>query len=172
MTRTARWLKQALGPLALISLAALVGCAATPRELSFETIEQQASAGTGKAWESEKPGLIVVATPEELNQIDDLVSRDAQEELRQADYDAYFVVAVFIGRRPTSSRAQFQRVVRRGGQVTLDVLDQGPGYIPVVSSPYFLIKVRKDGKWGRRCTFRLRLTDGEQRTVSVSHYIP
>lgn len=82
MTRMAGWLKRALELLVLVFLTALLGCAATPRELPFDRLERQASAGTGKDWESEKPGLIVVATAEELNQIDDLVSRDAQEKLQ------------------------------------------------------------------------------------------
>ena len=172
MKRMTGWLKRVLGPLALVFLTALVGCGAIPRELSFETIERQAAGGRGELWEAEEPGLMVIATAEELNQIDNLVTQEAQEKLRQVDYDAYFVVAAFLGKRTSNPGFQVERVVRRGSQITLYALDQGDGFLAAITSPYQLIEVRKEGKWGRQFTFKLRFTEGEQRIVSVSHHIP
>jgi hypothetical protein len=147
----------------------LIGCRPKETELPFETIEHRESAGV--IWEAKEPELMIMSTPEDLAQINDLFTKDAQAQLRAMDFDTYFAIASFLGRQGDSHEGiQIERAVRRGDAISVYVHVGKPGMFEIVSSPYHLVKVRKEGTWDRKIEFELFL-DGTSAT-SVSHFVP
>ena len=67
-------------------------------ELPFETIEQT---DYSPKYEDREPGLVIIASTDEANQLDGWVSPDALEQLREMGYGNYFAVVAFLGWQPT-----------------------------------------------------------------------
>ena len=165
-------LKSVAGVLLLAVLAVvLVSCKPKEIELPFETIERRQGAGTGELWEAREPGLMVIATSEDLAQIDGLFTEDAQAQLCEVDFNACFAVAAFLGWQGSGHEGIWiEQVARRGEGVAVHVRVGKPGWTSEVTSPYHLVKVRKEGDWNRNIRFTLYL-DGTAAT-SLSHFIP
>jgi len=165
-------LKGVAGVLLLAGLAVvLTACKPKEIELPFETIERLDTSVTGEIWEAREPGLMVIATLEDLAQIDDLFTKDAQAQLREMDSDIHFAVAAFLGWQGSGHEGIWiEQVVRRGDQIAVHVRVGRPGGTSVVTSPYHLVTVRKEGNWNRKIRFTLHL-DGTVIT-SLVHFIP
>jgi hypothetical protein len=151
-------------------LPALVGCqrgeAAT---LPFETIEREN--WHWPPWSSQEPGLVIMATPEELTQLDGLVTEATQTQLREVDFQTHFVVAVFQGWYDSGQEGNtIEQVVRQGNTVTLHVHAGRKGGQLQETSPYHIIQVTKEGAWNQEIDFAVRFDD--RRVVRRSHFIP
>jgi hypothetical protein len=68
--------------------------------LSFETVEQEDYSGTGIMYESKDPGIIIVSSIEDINNLAGLVSENSIKQFQTLDYQSYFIVATFHGRKP------------------------------------------------------------------------
>jgi hypothetical protein len=136
---------------------ALTACKPKVIELPFETIERLDQSGTGEMWKPIEPGLMVIATAEDLAEIDGLFTKDAQAQLREMDYETYFAVAAFLGHRGSvSAGIWIEQVVRRGDEIAIYVGQQTKSFTQSIeTSPYHLVKVRKEGRWGRTIRFTL-----------------
>jgi hypothetical protein len=155
-------------PLPLLYLTA---CQPRESELPFETIERRDWPGSGREWEVREAGMMIMATSEDLAQTDNLFTEDAQAQLRELDFDAYFAVAVFLGWQGSGHEGiDIERVVRRGDEVSVYVKVGGPRGTDEETSPYHLVKVRKEGNWDQTIHFTLYM-DGTE-AVSPSHFIP
>jgi hypothetical protein len=156
---------------ALMVLVGMTACQPREEKLPFETIERLDASGTGELWEAKESGLMVIAAPEDLAQIDDLFTKDAQAQLHKVDFDTHFAVTVFLGWQPDSHEGvQIDRVVRRRDRIAVYAQGGKPGPEPVETSPYHLVKVEKKGNWNRAIHFTLYM-DGTQ-AMSLSHFIP
>jgi hypothetical protein len=114
---------------------------------------------------------MIIANSKDLAQIGDLFTPDAQAQLREVDFDTCFAVAVFLGWQPISHGGlQIERVVHRGDKVSVHVQVGKPGGENEASSPYHLVKVRKEKNWDRAIHFTLYM-DGTA-AASPSHFIP
>jgi len=154
-----------------LALLYLTACRPRDNELSFETIERLDEAGTGERWGAREPGLMVIAASQDLAQIDNLFTADAQDQLRELDLNAYFAVAAFLGVQGAGHEGiQIERVVRREDDIAVYVQVGRRRGEDTVTSPYHLIKIRKEGNWNRMIHFTLYL-DGTE-TISLSHSIP
>jgi hypothetical protein len=135
--------------------------------LAFETIERAQWA----EWSSREPGLVIVTTPEELIELDGLVTEATQTQLREVDFQTHFVVAVFMGRYHSGHEGiTVEQVVYQGHTVTLHVHVGRPGGQTIVTSPYHIIQVAKEGEWNQEIDFAVRFDD--RRVVRRSHFIP
>lgn len=145
-------------------------------ELSFETIEvENESASSGEYYEEQEPGIVIVAKPEEISSLGSWISSKALNQLGRLDFESYFAIAVFQGRKPTS---------RYGVEITDVTFDDDKVTISTqflerpadeeatdeVTSPYHLIRVQKNGMRGRSIMFELVVSGTI--VTSVSHYIP
>lgn len=114
-------------------------------ELSFETIVRS-DYGSCSVRE---PLAILVTTRQEIDRLEGLIERGVPNQLVQLDFEQYFAIAVFRGTQATSGYDTIiERVTRRDNKIVVYVQfwDQTV-YYPVrseVTSPYHLIKVRKD----------------------------
>jgi len=154
-----------------LPLLYLAACQPRENELSFEAVERRDWPGSGREWEAREPGLMVIATSEDLAQIDDLFTEDAQAQLCEVDFNVYFAVAAFLGWQGSGHEGIWiEQVARRGEGVAVHVRVGKPGWTSEVTSPYHLVKVRKEGDWNRNIRFTLYL-DGTAAT-SLSHFIP
>ncbi len=159
----------------LVALAGLSACQPKEVDLPFETIERRDASGTGQVYKDKSPGLIVIATPEEAAILDALVTPEAQVQLQRLDYDAYFVIAVFQGRKPTTGYdIQIERITRLESKVTIQArfLEPKPDAekAPEETSPYHLVQVQKTGTWGQSITFNLVVDNVV--VTSLSHHVP
>jgi hypothetical protein len=144
-----------------------------PREnaLPFETIERLDEGGTGERWEAKEPGLVVIATSEDLTQVNDLFTKDAQAQLYEVDFGIYFAIAAFLGRQGSIHEGiDIEQVLHWGDKVSVYVQVGRPGFGAMETSPYHLVKVRKEGNWNQTIQFTLYM-DGTEAT-SLSHFIP
>jgi hypothetical protein len=165
------WVVIATATALTLALLYLTACQPQERDLSFETIERRDGAGTGELWEAKEPGLMILATTEDSSRIDNLFTEDAQTQLWKVDFSAYLVVAVFLGRQPSShDGVQIERIVRQGDKVAVYVQVGRRRGEDTVTSPYHLTKIRKEGHWNRMIHFTLYL-DGTEAT-SLSYFIP
>jgi hypothetical protein len=156
---------------ALMVLVGMTACQPREEELPFETIERLDASGTGELWQAKEPGLMVIATLEDLAQIDDLFTKDAQVQLREVDFDAHLAAAAFLGQQGSGHEGiQIERVVRQGDEVSVFVQVGNPKGTPEVSSPYHLVKVGKEENWNQAIRFTLYMNGIE--TTSLSHFVP
>lgn len=143
--------------------------------LPFETIEQKLKADMGPPYEGREPGLMVIARPEKVANLDDWVTKDAKTQLQTLDYGAYFALIVFQGWKGTNGYSiQIERITRQEKKVTVFVWLQEPQpdmkKNDTVTSPYHLVQVQKMDTWARNVTFNM-VADGAI-IVSVSHNVP
>ena len=159
----------------LVALIGLSACQPTEMVLPFDTIEQRDAAGTGQVYRDKQPGLMVITTLDEADDLDGLVTPEGQAQLRSLNYNAYFVIAVFQGRKPTTRyEIQIERITRRENEVTIYARFSEPKpdeeKAPEETSPYHLVQVQKTGAWGQPITFNL--VSGNARVTSLSHHVP
>jgi len=147
----------------------------TEIDLPFETIEQRDASGVGKVYEDKRPGLLIIARPEETAGLKSLVRPEAQARLQGLDYDHYFAVVVFQGWKTTNRYGvQIERIARWGSEVTIYARfsepDPNKERGPEITSPYHLVQVKKVGRWEQEIAFQV-VVDGINVT-SLSHYVP
>jgi len=165
------------------TLIALVGsvscaCARKPQELHFEVLDQ--GDGLCCGWSpGEEPALLVIASREEVDApaFSLQFQPSLADELRALGYDRNFVVVVFRGGQSVSAPElipETREVVRDGNEVKLKThfgqVNSAKGVRPAGSSPYQVLAVFKEGRWGRRIRFILEL-DGKE-VVERERFIP
>lgn len=164
--------------LLVLMLALLLGLSACkPQEtnLTFEILEQEEINLTGQLYEAREPGLIIVAQSDEVTEMDDWVTETSKERLQVMDYDAYFALTVFQGRKPTDGyRIQIERIVRESKEVTIYAQFQEPHpdqkKNDIVTSPYCLLQIQKIDTWDQSIKFNVIVDDSV--VISASHSIP
>jgi hypothetical protein len=140
-------------------------------ELPFETLERQEISN----YQNKEPSLVVITKPTEVNNLDDWVVQEVRTRLQTTDYNAYIVIAVFQGWKPTTRYGvQIERITRKGKVVNIYALfsEPKPGEPTgdLATSPYHLVRVQKIGAWGQTTTFNLVVNDVI--IISSSHYVP
>jgi hypothetical protein len=135
----------------VVGLAGMAACGPRETELAFETIEQGDWAGYGDL-ESDsirETRLVLVTSREEAAQLEDRISPEALDQLVRLDFERYFAIALFRGRRASSGYDTIiERVARQGDEVVVyaQFWEPSPYYAvkDEATSPYHLIKVRRD----------------------------
>ncbi|MBN1136292.1 MAG: hypothetical protein JXM73_06890 [Anaerolineae bacterium] len=156
----------------VLALAVLFPAACRPGEerLHFETIERHYH-GAGMLWEAREPGLMILTSWDELGPRDKLFTAQGQASLYDMDWQTSFAVAAFLGWQGSSHEGIWiDRIDRRGTEVSVAAHAGRPGGLDVVTSPYHLVAVEKEGEWGQEIRFTLYL--GGQPVASESHFIP
>lgn len=153
----------------------LSACQPKEIDLLFETVERRDASGTGQVYQDRQPGLMVITTPEEAASLVALVTSEAQARLQSLNYNAYFAVAIFQGRKSTTGYGvEIERITRLESKVTIYArfLEPKPNAerAPEETSPYHLVQVQKTGTWGQPITFNLIV--GNVVVTSLSHYVP
>lgn len=159
----------------VITIVGVSACQPKEIGLPFETIEKRDASGTGQVYEDKQPGLIILAKPEEVANLDALVTPDDQARLRSLNYDTHFVIAAFQGRKPTTGYSiEIERIIRRRNTVTIYALSQGPKPDEAKgdeeTSPYHLVGINKVGDWGQQINFDLVVNDAV--VASLSQVVP
>jgi hypothetical protein len=156
-----------LGPLALAvlvaGLAGMTACGSREIELPFETIEQGDWAGhfSPLPYAIRETRLVLVTSREETAQLEDWVSPEAMDQLSQLDFARYFAIALFRGPQASSGYDTIiERVARRDGKVVVyaQFWEPSPYYsvLDTVTTPYHVIKVRKDDGVGQEAELVLQ----------------
>jgi hypothetical protein len=135
-------------------------------ELHFETIDQNEGPTTSQGYESEKPSVILIASETEVNLLSNLVSQNGMTTLKTINFNDYFCVTVFQGKKTTNGyKITVERVVRQGNTISVIANMFEPGSDTkkgdVNTSPYHLIKISKDHDLKGSFTFKLLIVNNE-----------
>ena len=122
-------------------------------EIPFETVERTDISGTGDDYPGKTPNLIVITGAEDVIALGNTISPSAQDELSKLDYNIYFVLVVFQGIKGTNMYGvDIQRVIRDENRITVytHFTERDPQREagPVVTSPYQIVKVPRNGLQG------------------------
>lgn len=155
-------------------LFTVTACKPQIEELSFETIAQRDIIN----YREENPALFVIANNDEIDAlVQNVLAEDPAlvDQLRQLDYTRNFAVLVLLGqKRSTGYAITIKQIVRKGDQVNIYAEvgspELGTRIKPAFTSPYHLVAVSKQGKWGQQIKFVLEV-DNEPVAESV-HFIP
>jgi hypothetical protein len=169
--RSPCWLGLVLG-LSLLFPFFLVSCQPQATDLTFETIEQKESPGTGNWYQSKDPGILVITQVADISAIDQLVTDAAITKLKTFDYDTGFALIVFQGQKPSTRYSiQIERIARSGDKVKVYVKLNEPTFElkvnDIITSPYQLVLVQKTGLWAKDITFEI-VADGKN--IASSDY--
>jgi hypothetical protein len=127
--------------------ASAIGCRPEQVDLSFHTLERREMSGTGEIWQHDEPGLLIVATLNDVPQLSDLVTREAEAKLQNLDLDQHFAVAVFQGMSfIVVPGIVIQRISQSGDTITIyaHILELvAEAQRPLVVSPYHLVAVQR-----------------------------
>jgi len=97
------------------------------KKLSFETIDQQESPGTGQVYPENDVYLVVISSTSEVGELDEWISEAAKLALLELDYSDYFALAVFRGYKPsTGYPIEITSVRRQKNTVTVEITLQDP----------------------------------------------
>jgi len=146
----------------------LSACGPREIELPFETIEQS---NYSLRYEERKPGLVIIANEDEIDQLTGFVTPRALSQLQELDYDKYFAVVAFLGwHHKVHEGIRIERIIRQNNLLFIHAQVGELTGKDAISSPYHIVKVQKVGRWSTIIKFALVV---EETTVaSQSHYIP
>ncbi len=154
-----RW-PEILIALLAASLVTLAGCQQAGIEVPFETIEQEDNYSGGMGYPDLEPRAILVTTPEEIGLVQGFISRAALEQLNALDFQQHVVIAVFRGRQANSGFPTIiERITRHDDQATVYAQFwemRGYGHTDLVTSPYHVVKVRRDAGINQDTTLILK----------------
>ncbi len=145
------------------SLVTLAGCQPPGVDVPFETIEQDPNnIGSTLAYPDGESRAILVTMPEEISQIEKFVSQAALEQLDALDFQQYVVIAVFRGRKANGGYPTIiERITLYDDQATIyaqfwNPSKEGPLVIALETSPYHVVKVRRDAGINQDTTLILK----------------
>ena len=106
--------------------------------------------------------------------------KEVADRLRDFDYEHSFAILVLEGEGVVrTDLVTVTEILRQGGRVIVRAEFPGPlkeneEVGTLVTLPYHLVAVRKDGEWGQEMTFVLvGVTDGVEETLlETKHFIP
>jgi hypothetical protein len=164
--------------LALLAGLILCGCKGPePQDLPFETIIQGDGFYTGQGYGREEPNILVIAGPDEVDKpgLDVQFPSEVAHKLRQLDYSRSFVILVLQGRKPSSGyQVTIQQIAQHGDRVIVQAEFTEPQSKtftrPAFTSPYHLVSVSRQGRWGQQIHFVVRTDDKE--VAETFHRIP
>ncbi len=153
-----------LGALALAIFALSRRGPAQPTPLPFSTLAQEETFSDSSEYRGKEPGLLIIAGPEQIENpgLIAALPPDLAEKLRALDYRRSFALFVFQGLKGVGGyKVTVQEVVRQGNQVTVraEFVEPGPRVRGVITSPYHLIAIEKEGRWEARIQFILLRND-------------
>ncbi|MGQ9503220.1 MAG: protease complex subunit PrcB family protein [Anaerolineae bacterium] len=165
----------------IILLVALLfisaACHSREQNLPFETISQGDGFHTGKGYGQEEPNILIIAGSNEVDQpgLDIQFPAEISDQLRRLDYDQTFAILVLQGQKRISGYSiTLQRIVYQNDQITVEAEFVEPALgsriHPAFTSPYHLVAVSKEGKWGQQVKFVL-MRDS-QPVAETTHFIP
>jgi len=151
------------------------------QELSWRSLERTITDNSLIAEKFKKPDLRIFARPqdfEEQGEFDTI--KEVADSLLNLDYENFFAILVLEGESDLKdNRVKVTEIIRQGDRVIVRAEFPGPpsgqeAVEPMVTLPYHLVAVSKDGDWGQEMTFVLEgVTDGVETTLlETKHFIP
>ncbi len=123
------------------------------------------------------PGLLIIAKGEDLDTLTPNAFAGNPElaaRVRQSDFSRSFAVLALRGQANPSHNIEIRRITRQGDRVTVWTSfirpPEGSPELQVISYPFHLVGVSKQGAWGSH--IRFALMDGYESVAEATHYIP
>jgi hypothetical protein len=151
------------------------------QELSWTSLERTSTDNGLIAEKFKKPDLRIFARPQDFEEQGEFSSvKEVADSLRDFDYEHSFAILVLEGEDAVrTDQVTVTEILRQGDRVIIRAEFPGPykeneEVGTLVTLPYHLVAVRKDGDWGREMTFVLEgVTDGVETTLlETKHFIP
>ncbi len=129
----------------VVILMGMTACGVGETELPFETIERSDYGD----YSIHEPRVVLITNRQEIDQLKGLISQAALDQLAELDFQQYFAIAVFRSTQATSGYDVIvERVTRQGDKIVIRAQFWAPSpHLEIfneVTSPYHLIKVRRD----------------------------
>jgi hypothetical protein len=168
-----RKLMRVLPVLSLIGLL-MAGCGPQEEPLEWEKIAQY-DGGDIAPSPDERPRMTVVATPDQVSELEPYVYSFVLQEISQIDFSEFLVVAVFQGYHGVANYSvEVEKVTLKDRIITVNArfLEPDPNEVTVniTSSPYYVLGVQKTPGLHGEFTFVL-IADGEE-IMRQSRVIP
>jgi len=117
--------------------------------IPFETIEKSEEPVTGEYYEGSEPKLVVITKIEDIDTLGNTISTNAQERLRNLDYNQQIAIVVFQSDHIDWIGIEIQRVTLKNNLVMIeaDITERNPEYefLDTKLSPYHVISIPKAG---------------------------
>lgn len=129
----------------IVTLMGMTACETRETELPFETIERSDYGD----YSIHEPCVVLITNRQEIDQLKGLISQATLDQLAELDFQQYFAIAVFRGTQATSGYDVIvEHVTRQGDKIVIRAQFWAPSpHLEIfneVTSPYHLIKVRRD----------------------------
>jgi hypothetical protein len=157
MTMTSKTFREPLIPKILVVFGLmLASCSSSARDLPFETISEYPISD----YEQSEPTLVVVLDRACLESLPRLLSDglDVDQVLRDTDFSTWFLLVAFQGVQMSGGhRIEVLGIERSGQRIEVKAKFIGPesGATLGVTSPYHIVRVKKQDLGTRRFTFVL-----------------
>jgi hypothetical protein len=145
--------------------------------MPFETIAKDEGFYTGRGYGGEKPNLVVLATSNDVENpgLDIQFPPEIAAQLRSSDYNRFVIVLVLQGLQgSTEHSVTVQQVRRQGNRVIINAqfVKPVPGVLVgwLVTSPFHLIAIPKQGTWGQ--SIRFVLMSDTNVAAETTHFVP
>lgn len=150
---------------------ALDACVQTGSELKFESIEQ--SSGVMKLYSGVMPQIFVISDVYEADSLISYFSPQAQNDLRNLDYENKFALVIFQGLDKSVHGVKIQHIRQDEFYIHICVafVDSDTSTLENVSSPYHLIALDKDN-WMKGKTLNFSVYERERPILFKTHTIP
>ena len=143
-------------------LVTLAGCQLIGVAVPFETIGEATEYTGAMGYPDGEPLAILLTTRDDIRQIEEFVSQSTLEQLEALDFQLHVAVALFRGLKgSTGYQTIIERIVLLDNRATVyaQFWDEGKGGYPVgaaSTSPYHLVKVRRDSGFNQDTTLILK----------------
>ena len=151
---------------AVVLLLGLPACKPQEQELSFEVLAQGEGFAPSRMYAEREPDFLIITTLDEVDNpaLDVQYPPDLVEQIRAVDYQNKFVLVVLrgsIGALSPEYTVEVLEAVRAGDNVVLKTHFGNPSpesaTLSAFSSPYQVVTVKKDGRWGQDIHFVLEV---------------
>ena len=155
-------------------LLGLMACKPQETKLSFEAIEQGIGYDSSKQqWGGRESKLLIIASAQDIEEARQFVTDEALAALQQMDYTTHFAVLAFRGLQTSSHEGfKIEQIGRQRNEIHLYAQPGANGPDAVMTSPYHLIEVKKEGQWGGNFTFNLYFDQAGRAVASTARHIP
>ncbi len=132
---------------------------ASPENLPFDTIARESAAEDTQLWPENKPTLVILTASNEIADIEPYIRAETATALRNVDFGAYLVVAVFVRTNDAGWQFCVTSVTGEAGEVLLHThLIESYQQAAILASYYHLVRLPRENLPSSDVTFVLALT--------------
>ena len=162
--------------LTLLAFSALVsGCIPQEEPLTWEKLSEDWGAPVEYMYKENAPRAVVIIDQDSANSLRNQLRPSHLDLIAKTDFSVYLIVVIYQGRKgSTGYSVEVTNVQRKDRTITIDAQFHEPAprdlTNPLVTSPYYVLKIKKTP--GLKDEFTFVLIVNEQEVTRQTHRIP